>query len=49
MSSFMCITANLPATRCLAERLPLYLDTYRPDIVLYDAGVDVHEDDGLGR
>jgi acetoin utilization deacetylase AcuC-like enzyme len=35
--------------RCLAERLPGYLDQYRPDIVLYDAGVDVHGDDGLGR
>lgn len=29
--------------------LPDVLDTFRPDIVLYDAGVDVHEDDQLGR
>ncbi len=35
--------------RCLAERLPGYLDEFRPDIVLYDGGVDVHGDDSLGR
>lgn len=29
--------------------LPDVLATFRPDIVLYDAGVDVHEDDRLGR
>ena len=31
------------------EHLPWVLDTYRPDLVLYDAGVDPHVDDDLGR
>uniref|UniRef100_A0A3Q4BL10 Histone deacetylase domain-containing protein n=1 Tax=Mola mola TaxID=94237 RepID=A0A3Q4BL10_MOLML len=29
--------------------LPWLLDTFRPDLVLYDAGVDPHRDDELGR
>jgi acetoin utilization deacetylase AcuC-like enzyme len=33
----------------LAEYLPRLLDEVRPDIVLYQAGVDPHEDDRLGR
>ncbi|XP_068760712.1 uncharacterized protein SYNPCC7002_A1628-like [Montipora capricornis] len=33
----------------LMEYLPWLLDTYRPDLVLYDAGVDPHQDDELGR
>ena len=30
-------------------RLPALLSSVEPDLVLYDAGVDVHEDDELGR
>ncbi|WP_394270207.1 histone deacetylase [Qipengyuania sp.] len=33
----------------LAEALPAVFDTFGPDIVLYQAGVDVHQDDKLGR
>ena len=33
----------------LAERLPRLLDDFAPDIVLYQAGVDPHERDKLGR
>jgi len=33
----------------LAHRLPTILLTVKPDLVLYDAGVDEHEDDVLGR
>ena len=33
----------------LAEHLPALLDRVSPDLVLYDAGVDVHRDDRLGR
>uniref|UniRef100_G3PCD8 Histone deacetylase 12 n=1 Tax=Gasterosteus aculeatus aculeatus TaxID=481459 RepID=G3PCD8_GASAC len=29
--------------------LPWLLETFRPDLVLYDAGVDPHRDDELGR
>lgn len=29
--------------------LPGVLTTFEPDLVLYDAGVDVHEKDHLGR
>ncbi|XP_066555850.1 uncharacterized protein SYNPCC7002_A1628 [Amia ocellicauda] len=29
--------------------LPWVLDSFRPDLVLYDAGVDPHRDDELGR
>ncbi|MCA1772187.1 MAG: histone deacetylase [Halomonas sp.] len=32
----------------LASRLPGLLAAYQPDVVLYDAGVDVHRDDRLG-
>ena len=31
------------------DHLPGLLATFRPDLVLYDAGVDVHEEDQLGR
>lgn len=34
---------------CLGRTLPDLLDSVRPDLVLFDAGVDVHEGDGLGR
>lgn len=33
----------------LRERLPALLDAIRPDIVFYNAGVDPHRDDRLGR
>lgn len=33
----------------LTEHLPSVLDTFRPDLVMYDAGVDVHKADILGR
>jgi len=33
----------------LADRLPRLLDDFAPDIVLYQAGVDPHERDKLGR
>jgi acetoin utilization deacetylase AcuC-like enzyme len=34
----------------VSEVLPSLLSSFRPDIVLlYDAGVDVHQDDALGR
>ncbi len=29
--------------------LPWLLETFRPDLVLYDAGVDPHWEDELGR
>ena len=35
--------------RVLEDRLPDVLDSFRPDLVLYDAGVDVHAEDELGR
>ncbi|KAM3874723.1 uncharacterized protein SYNPCC7002_A1628-like [Diretmus argenteus] len=31
------------------DHLPSVLETFRPDLVLYDAGVDPHRDDELGR
>jgi acetoin utilization deacetylase AcuC-like enzyme len=33
----------------LADALPAALDRHRPDLVLYQAGVDAHEHDRLGR
>ncbi|XP_043975086.1 uncharacterized protein SYNPCC7002_A1628 [Gambusia affinis] len=33
----------------VAEHLPWLLETFRPDLVLYDAGVDPHWEDELGR
>jgi len=33
----------------LAGSLPAALQAFRPQLVLYDAGVDVHASDGLGR
>lgn len=33
----------------LAEYLPNVMDSFRPDIILYDAGVDPHEKDELGK
>lgn len=34
---------------CVLQVLPGVLSSFRPDLVLYDAGVDVHVDDQLGR
>ena len=31
------------------DHLPPVLDSFRPSLVLYDAGVDVHKDDQLGK
>ena len=33
----------------LRDRLPGLMDEVRPDVVLYDAGVDPHKDDDLGK
>jgi acetoin utilization deacetylase AcuC-like enzyme len=33
----------------VSEHLPRVLTKFRPDLVLYDAGVDPHQDDSLGR
>ena len=33
----------------LEDVLPYVVDTFRPDLVIYDAGVDPHKDDELGR
>lgn len=33
----------------MEAHLPWLLDTFRPDLVLYDAGVDPHREDELGR
>ncbi|XP_045123575.1 uncharacterized protein SYNPCC7002_A1628-like isoform X1 [Portunus trituberculatus] len=33
----------------LAKYLPDIMDSFRPDIILYDAGVDPHEKDELGK
>ncbi|GAX76398.1 hypothetical protein CEUSTIGMA_g3843.t1 [Chlamydomonas eustigma] len=33
----------------VAEVLPSILTSFRPDLVLYDAGVDIHEADHLGK
>ena len=33
----------------LGDELPRFLDAHRPDLVIYQAGVDSHADDRLGR
>lgn len=33
----------------MEAHLPWLLDTFRPDLVLYDAGVDPHREDELGK
>ena len=35
--------------RVLGEVLPSVLTGFRPDLVLYDAGVDTHMHDSLGK
>ncbi len=34
--------------KLIQQMLPLLVNTYQPDIVFYDAGVDVHQGDELG-
>ncbi len=42
-------TGDAEYHKLLRERLPAFLDEVRPSLVLYQAGVDVHEHDTLGR
>jgi len=42
-------TGDAKYLRTLEEALPSLLDQVRPDLVLYDAGVDPHVDDDLGK
>ncbi len=42
-------TADDEYLRVVASTLSGALRGFHPDVVLYDAGVDVHEDDALGR
>lgn len=40
---------DLEYIRLLQEHYPSILDSFRPDLVLYDAGVDPHVLDDLGK
>ncbi|MEM7535233.1 MAG: histone deacetylase [Chloroflexota bacterium] len=42
-------TGDADYIRILTEHLPTLLDNIRPDLVFYDAGVDPHVDDLLGK
>ncbi len=42
-------TGDADYMRAVCEVLPGVLQDFRPDVVLYDAGVDVHEADELGK
>lgn len=42
-------TADDEYLRVLGEMLPPVLSCFQPNIVLYDAGVDTHKDDSLGK
>ncbi len=42
-------TGDGPYLHALAERLPGLVESTRPDLVFYNAGVDPHADDRLGR
>ena len=44
-----CLELLVLWTRVLGEVLPSVLTCFRPDIVLYDAGVDTHMHDSLGK
>lgn len=35
--------------RVVMDYLPWLMDTFKPDLILYDAGVDPHQDDVLGK
>lgn len=45
----MTLQGKFLVCRVLGELLPPVLSCFRPDIVLYDAGVDPHKDDSLGK
>jgi len=42
-------TSGAQYHKILRERLPAFLDEAKPELVLYQAGVDVHSGDRLGR
>ncbi|KAK9804399.1 hypothetical protein WJX72_010951 [[Myrmecia] bisecta] len=42
-------TTNEGYLKVLSDTLPMLLQQERPDLVLYNAGVDVHKDDSLGK
>ncbi len=42
-------TSDIEYLSMLAETLPALLDSAQPDLVFYNAGVDPHRDDRLGR
>ena len=42
-------TADDEYLRVLGEQLPLITEASKPDLVIYDAGVDPHNEDALGR
>lgn len=42
-------TADEAYLEALASTLPALMDRFRPDLILYQAGVDPHADDRLGR
>lgn len=42
-------TGDADYLAAIADALPAALDRFRPDLVLYQAGVDPHADDRLGR
>ena len=44
-----CVESGPCCCRTVAEVVPGVLQDFRPDLVLYDAGVDPHHDDKLGR
>ncbi|QSX35431.1 histone deacetylase [Shewanella avicenniae] len=41
-------TADAEYLKLIADILPLLLNTYQPDLLMFDAGVDVHQGDELG-
>lgn len=43
------LTRDADYLEALAGALPMVLDSFRPDLILLQAGVDAHADDGLGR
>jgi len=42
-------TGDDPYLEALTRSLPPLVDSFRPDLILYQAGVDPHRDDKLGR
>lgn len=43
------MTGDADYLAALADHLPAAIDGFRPDLILYQAGVDPHRDDRLGR